>query len=90
MESGTVIEGQAAARLPAWTTGLTQGDDSMGTVFSRLPVGPGEAVAMLVAVGLVVYSGYYIRTHSRKQIVVAWVAIAAAIVIFLVVLKFLE
>jgi hypothetical protein len=64
--------------------------DSTGTVFSHLRVGPRKAAAMLAAVGFVVYSAYYIKTHSRSQVVLAWVIVTVLMVTFLVVLKLLE
>jgi hypothetical protein len=59
-------------------------------VFPHSPVGPVEFVFMLAAVALVAYSAYFIKTHSRRQIVIAWIAGAVVIVIALVVLKLLQ
>jgi hypothetical protein len=59
-------------------------------VFSHSPVGPVEAAFMLAAMGLVVYSAYFIKTHSPRQIIIEWAVTVVAIVIFALVLKFLQ
>jgi len=57
-------------------------------VFSGSPVSPVEAIAMLAAVGFVVYSGYYIRTHTRRQVVVAWLVLGWVFVLVFIAISY--
>jgi hypothetical protein len=43
---------------------------------------------MVAAVGFVVYSGYYIRTHSRKQIIIAWLALGVVFALALIAISY--
>ena len=53
-------------------------------------IGPIEAILMVAAIALVVYSGYYISTHSRRQVFIAWLVTGVVFAIAIALISILS
>ena len=56
----------------------------------NLSIGAGETIAMIAALGFVMYSGYFIATHTRRQIVIAWLVMGLVFALVLVLAKLIK